>query len=860
MQIEEEIEILYGPDVSPDQEEKYNNLQELFSHYTNLITQKRKKALKVILDKEMPAFRKRAELKEYFDFRLEMGRTELSNGKSYSIDDLYRLADLLFKDESFHYGQNYLVINSLNFFENHVNYYDIFLAYHFHRLSKTEESLSHLVQMLAYYCSGALTKDGRRIELIETYSKLQNEESIELLYRIIAAVDACIAALDGKLDAFKAKYVLLEGNRFDNDSTIDGVASREYLYEAINVHISHLLQTLLYYRCFKETDISYVTRVLDMLYKDFACKNDVDIEKWTTNDYPHLTDLYEVITTTIDELDSREEAKLAQELLERLERVESRLGSDECNKWFIISREEMKKAVENITVVDTYSQIDRLALQSFAKADVVELHVSHLLEKLVTYGRLKETDLFYLERMLNELYRVFFTKNDSDIEEWTENDYPRLEDLFDIIRTKISGSQSKREKAFAEEIYKMLKDVENILYDDDCDKWFILSKDELELLKTVEFEAEFDNIANCIRGLFLTNMVIEMLNEQGVITVDEDELNNRAAKCRIICSTIFEESTAFEQVSKGAVSSKLITLITAEEEKEEQRSSLFKAHLEVFADKLSVNDLLTKRLILMNQAKALDPSDESFLTKCSNEISNKLIQLLKNDIVPYKTTFNNQLNKKAKVFSDDVIDALATAEMLYDQYGNVKHDQDGFDYSGISALYYQAVETAYYELIWIDYANYLNTLPVGNSTFIDELRKGNAPAGYLPIDYSHYVERRKKWIKQVKLDCTYGTFSNFVNKESEVPKYKDWLAKKLGFSDYSDMNNKTSVRQDYSLLGIILNRTSGFRNNACHGCHKILLNQCQTDKEYVYSSSSKQINYKMGILDLLEQIFSNTNH
>jgi hypothetical protein len=58
----------------------------------------------------------------------------------------------------------------------------------------------------------------------------------------------------------------------------------------------------------------------------------------------------------------------------------------------------------------------------------------------------------------------------------------------------------------------------------------------------------------------------------------------------------------------------------------------------------------------------------------------------------------------------DNMDKLVTAEVLFNEYAEPDIDEKGFDYSSVSALYYQAFEKAYNVMIWQPYVSKVNSL------------------------------------------------------------------------------------------------------------------------------------------------------
>ena len=116
--------------------------------------------------------------------------------------------------------------------------------------------------------------------------------------------------------------------------------------------------------------------------------------------------------------------------------------------------------------------------------------------------------------------------------------------------------------------------------------------------------------------------------------------------------------------------------------------------------------------------------------------------------------------------------------MLYNRYANDDFASNGFDYSCISALYYQAFEDAYNALIWGDYSKYLNSLIIDGQLYTNILHKHkyddkksifNEPNahGYLFDDKKYkrdyYIDYGKKSSDtKIKSKCMYKSFANII--------------------------------------------------------------------------------------------------
>ena len=111
----------------------------------------------------------------------------------------------------------------------------------------------------------------------------------------------------------------------------------------------------------------------------------------------------------------------------------------------------------------------------------------------------------------------------------------------------------------------------------------------------------------------------------------------------------------------------------------------------------------------------LDKDTVDFLDKAITKICNALTVSCKreqNEFLSIKSGIYDRLGANSHYLPIAAIDTLTTAELLYGRYAadNKNYAEQGFDYSSISALYYQAFENAYNDLIWAKYADKINKM------------------------------------------------------------------------------------------------------------------------------------------------------
>lgn len=326
------------------------------------------------------------------------------------------------------------------------------------------------------------------------------------------------------------------------------------------------------------------------------------------------------------------------------------------------------------------------------------------------------------------------------------------------------------------------------------------------------------------------------------------------------------------------------TLSEHESAEEKLRSAAFVENI------LSALDDLTKDIETQNVEELIELKNKirSKIRACSicnltDQFSEKLISIsirICNRLTSLcSSTFNDYdlakqkllsvLGSEARLLPPSALDSLTTAELLYRHYASELYAQKGFDYSCISALYYQSFEEAYNKLIWQDYADMLNTKQIDGRYFTSILRESKGKdlldenaTGYLPIDSydrSFYTNRHHS---AVLTTCTYGNFGEmlkrYVTPKSKVLKLCDYFAKLAGFSDYSSMFNDTPFMKKVQELSDAVLAATKRRNEASHGGNLITIKQCISDKQTVLDELEEVRDSSIGLIQKLLYLMRNS--
>lgn len=241
-----------------------------------------------------------------------------------------------------------------------------------------------------------------------------------------------------------------------------------------------------------------------------------------------------------------------------------------------------------------------------------------------------------------------------------------------------------------------------------------------------------------------------------------------------------------------------------------------------------------------------------WLDGISNRINEALVEKCKiqDDYERTQKIILSNLGEKARMLPESTLDSLTTAEILFKRYATLDYADKGFDFSCISALYYQAFEEAYNKLIWQKYATYLNGIIIDGKAFTEilEMSRGidikdpNA-IGYLDNNaqqrdfYIEYKSKRKQRPKTlVSSRCMYKSFAILLGNiaiTSKLDKLCDFFAGLCGFRDRTEMFADDSFMKVFQDFYQKITDSCDYRNNASHGGTFISLEQCGVDKKTV---------------------------
>jgi hypothetical protein len=261
----------------------------------------------------------------------------------------------------------------------------------------------------------------------------------------------------------------------------------------------------------------------------------------------------------------------------------------------------------------------------------------------------------------------------------------------------------------------------------------------------------------------------------------------------------------------------------------------------------------------------------SWLDSISSRICSALVENCKKQKDDYKAVKQGiltSLGSKSGILPSSTVDTLTTAEILYARYASDDYAREGFDFSCISALYYQAFEEAYNDLIWSGYATKLNGLEIRKGVkytdILDLFRNGPitdpSAQGYLddncPSQRGYYVQykNRKNPQTTIKSSLMYTNFAilmkNIAN-PSKLNGFCDYFARLTGFSGRAEMFLDTPFMLICSDFIKNIDQSSKNRNNASHGGSLISITQCTADKKTVLNDLEAVRSTSIGLVQQL---------
>lgn len=256
----------------------------------------------------------------------------------------------------------------------------------------------------------------------------------------------------------------------------------------------------------------------------------------------------------------------------------------------------------------------------------------------------------------------------------------------------------------------------------------------------------------------------------------------------------------------------------------------------------NIESIMSKRNELLTDYELLSREDEEEIERVSKLISDIAVKNVTEEkkLTDIDSVLEMELGEAKRILPEKCYKTLYTAEFLYDVYVKNEDAKELMDYSCISALYYQALEGAYNQLIYSGYIKWIEERGVTKElSRCKKPKKEDKAYGYFPSEsFSRY------WTYKAKESCMYGDFIKLLeeaNKDpSEVGHFNEYL-KELWGGDWD--------RTKMSVFCEGLEKARTRRNDASHGGKNITKKGAETDKRIVLLEKRKQ-----GLKDLIVKL------
>ena len=324
------------------------------------------------------------------------------------------------------------------------------------------------------------------------------------------------------------------------------------------------------------------------------------------------------------------------------------------------------------------------------------------------------------------------------------------------------------------------------------------------------------------------------------------------------------EIGVLERREKIGIETRTLSDQEAQEAKEEALRN--KAFFAILRDAISdlvagvetigdVNELIRKKTQIKDEIMRFPDCDEKsqcvdWLDSISERICKAITMLVSKQTDDYHATKHEILARLGLCSGHlpaSTVDSLTTAEILYSRYAKTDFADQGFDYSCISALYFQAFEDAYNELIWRGYADKLNSTFIEGRALTSILYDFRfkvlpmAATGFLMDDDKQHKQRDfyiqyNRHTTCVSSRCMYKSFAilmEYIRHGSSLPALCEYFASLCGFDKMEDMLSNKTFMEAYARFSSNITRSAENRNNASHGGTYVSITQCGEDKKTV---------------------------
>ncbi len=228
---------------------------------------------------------------------------------------------------------------------------------------------------------------------------------------------------------------------------------------------------------------------------------------------------------------------------------------------------------------------------------------------------------------------------------------------------------------------------------------------------------------------------------------------------------------------------------------------------------------------------------DEYIFKVAKKIQEQVKQLSIYDVLYAQVTEEFKKFSEHLLSFPDIFCSLASAEYLYSKYVKGHPNNEKFDYSCISIMYYKSLEDFVNKLV---YSRYVDVVLEPNKAVI--INKNDKTA------YKIFVSDKRKFYDSknqcMKRTCEIGNLGFLLENINQETKFKAYLQ-----TIFPSINIDSLIAFGRKLKG-----TAPFRNKAAHGNDIITYQEVCTDKIKVFSDNTEE--YRGLILELLEILYS----
>lgn len=522
------------------------------------------------------------------------------------------------------------------------------------------------------------------------------------------------------------------------------------------------------------------------------------------------------------------------------------------------------------------SRIDQDASWSIGMKNASEVRFLKILAFLRGFGDLDDFDVFQLERLFDRFYKKNGIKIDMHQGELSRLNWPVLHELYEFTEKRFERERNDLTKRSYKHILDILGAVREKKQEMLFNAEMAVTEEDINEAERYNHELETESkIVKLQDDIWMFFLIIMAVDEIPEFFEDKVRTMWRKTICRTLCD-IYREKDAYDKIQEDdRINIKRI--VDNERKIDNEKENLFRSFLGLL-DSSNAETIMKKRHDLLDTANFIARDDISSLEDyCAKilELIQRKVQDENQDITLHVKKLEEEINKNRTIkVSEDVILTLATAELLYKQYATEQYAKQGFDYSSISALYYQAFEKAYNELIWGKYAHFLNEeLEIAGTKYRfillehmkdrKKFRQEDPGRGYLPSssnDYLYYVGRQNKTgITPVDATVMYSSFARFIGNEKEYNEKKisgfyGWLSSSLQFAGQEEMTSNENFMSIFNKFRTGVKASVDRRNEASHGGNEISRKKCIEDRKTILSKLKHDRDANIGLIHQLINI------